>query len=341
MAKKTRNTVQLGFFVTIAIILFMVAAYLIGSYESMFSSALRISSVFHNVSGLQAGNNVRYSGINVGIVESLVILDDTTVQVNMKLDKKLQPFIKKDAVASIGSDGLVGSMLVNINPGKGKSTAVENGDIIPSYSRVGTNELLNTLGKTNENIELITNDLLLITKQIIKGKGTIALLLQDSQLADGLRQSVANLQATSNYLSASGRQLENIIAQVDQGDGLLSQLLYDTTVIDNLNTSISQIDTVADQLEPFLLELQQSANDISASSATLRATLEALNAGEGPAGAMLRDTAAANNLRQTLENLNEGTARFSENMEALQHNFLFRRYFKKQAKEKEKAGQEP
>lgn len=337
MAKRTRNTIQLGLFVTIGAMLFILAVYLIGSHENMFSPALRISSIFHNVGGLKPGNNVRYSGINVGTVESIDILNDTLVRVNMKLDRRVGPFIKKDAVASIGSDGLVGNMLVNISPGKGGAKPVEENSLIPSYSRVETDELLNTLGKTNENIELISNDLLRITQQITKGKGTIALLLQDSLLAANLSQSVANLRATSGHLAATGRQLEYLAAQAESGDGLLNQLLYDTTVIEKLNATLSQADTATAQLEPFLLEMQQAAEDISASSATLRATLEGLYAGEGPAGALLRDSAAANSLRQTLENLNEGSARFSENMEALKHNFLFRRYFKKQ----EKARQEP
>lgn len=334
MPKKTRNTVQLGFFVSIATLLFIAAVYLIGSHESMFSPALRISAVFHNASGLQPGNNVRYSGINVGIVERLVILNDTTVQVNMKLEREVGPFIKKNAIASIGSDGLVGSMLVNISPGKSQAKAVEDGDVIPSYSRIETDELLNTLGKTNENIELITNDLLLITQQMARGKGTISLLLRDTVLASNLRQSVADLRLTSAHLSNSGAQLQRLLARVEQGQGLLGQLLTDTTVIDNLNNSISQADTIAAQLEPIILELHRSAEAISASGTSLKAALEALNAGEGPATALLRDSAAANDLRETLQNLNEGSARFSENMEALQHNFLFRRYFKKQEKER-------
>ncbi|MCB0616540.1 MAG: MCE family protein, partial [Phaeodactylibacter sp.] len=174
MAKRTENTVKLGLFITIAVALFVAAAYLIGSQENMFGANLRISSVFSNVNGLQPGNNVRYSGINIGTVESITLLNDSTVQVNMKLDKKVQPYIKKDAVASIGSDGLVGSMLVNISPGKGAEPMLEEGDVITSYSRVETEELLNTLGKTNENIALISNDLLRITNYMTRGKGTLA-----------------------------------------------------------------------------------------------------------------------------------------------------------------------
>lgn len=339
MAKRTENTVKLGIFITIGAVLFIVAVYFIGNEENMFGANLRISTIFSNVNGLQPGNNVRYSGINVGTVESIVLLNDTTVQVNMKLEKKVRPFIKKDAIASIGSDGLVGSMLVNISPGKGNSGIVEEGDIIDSYSRVETDELLNTLGKTNENIALISNDLLRITSQMVKGKGTIAMLLRDTMLAISLRQSVLNLQATSAHLAAMGGELQQMMAEAKGSTGLLHQLLHDTTVISNLNSSIDQADTVAAQLGPFIREMQQSAESLSAASATLKAMLEELESGQGAAGLLLKDSAAAEDLRQILENLNEGAARFNENMEAMKYNFLFRRYFKKKAKEGE--GGEP
>ncbi|MCB0572421.1 MAG: MCE family protein [Phaeodactylibacter sp.] len=335
MANRTRNTIQLGLFVTIGVALFILSVYFIGSHKQMFRPALRVSAVFHNIGGLQPGNIVRYSGINAGTVENIEILNDSMVKVNMKLGLELKPFIKKDAIASIGSDGLVGSMLVNISPGKGGEKPVEEGDVLPSYSRIKTDELLNTLGKTNENIELITNDLLLITRQMTQGKGTVAMLLRDTLLATGLKESVEGLKAASGHIAATGRRLERLAAQVESGDGLLGQLLYDTTVIDNLNTSIAQADTIAAQMEPILFSLQQAAVDISASSATLKAALEGLQAGEGPAGTLLKDSTAAANLQQALENLHQGSARFNENMEALQHNFLFRRYFRKKAKAKE------
>ena len=332
MATKTENTVKLGIFITIAVALFIVGVYFIGSEENMFGANLRISTVFSNVNGLQPGNNVRYSGINVGTVESIMLLNDSTVQVNMKLDKTVQPYIKKGAVASIGSDGLVGSMLVNISPGKGAGGMVEEGDVIASYSRVETEELLNTLGKTNENIALISNDLLRITNYMTRGKGTLALLLRDTQLAIGLREAIFNLQATSRSLAATGGQLQRLTGEVEEGSGLLNQLLYDTTVITNLNASISQIDTLAEKAMPVLTELRRSAEDIAASSAILKSAMQQLAEGEGAATLLLRDTAFANNLEQTMQHIEEGTARFNENMEAMRHNFLFRRYFKKKGK---------
>ncbi len=332
MAKRTENTVKLGFFITVGVALFILAVYLIGKQENMFGENFHASSIFSNVNGLQPGNNVRYSGINVGTVEKIILLNDSTVEVRMRIEENVRPYIKKDAVASIGSDGLVGSMLVNISPGKGEAPMIEEGDVIASYSRVKPEELLNTLGKTNENIALISNDLLRITNYMTRGKGTLALLLRDTTLAIGLQEAIYNLQATSRYLSATGSQLQHLIGEVEEGSGLLNQLLYDTTVIANINTSISQIDTLAEKALPFLAELQRSAEEISASGALLKTAMEQLAEGEGAAALLLRDTAFASGLEETMKNIEQGTARFNENMRAMRHNIFLRSYFRKKRK---------
>lgn len=336
MAKKTIDTVKLGLFITMALGLFILAVYLIGSRQNMFGEHLRVSSVFGNVNGLRPGNNVRFSGINVGTVESIELLNDTAVQVNMKLEKSVQPYLKENAIVSIGSDGLVGSMIVNISPGEGAAGLVEEGAVLESYSRLETEEILNTLGKTNENIAVISNDLLRITQQLTKGEGTLALLLRDSSLALSFRRSIHNFQLTSAYFASTAEELNLIIKEVNQEQGLLGQLLYDTTVLANLNTSIDQVDTLAAQLSPTLMELNSVAEDIAIASRQLRSVVRKLQEGEeGLMPRLLHDTAYANRLESILENIDTGSMRFSENMKAMREHILFRRYFKKQEVEKE------
>lgn len=333
-----QTNVKVGLFVTIGAMLFIAAVYFIGSRQNLFGSTFTLHSVFGNVNGLQPGNNVRFSGINVGTVESITILSDSTVQVNMQLQQKVQPYIRKDALASIGSDGLVGSMLVNISSGKGKRPPVEDGDFIPSYRRVEAEDILNTLGKTNENIALISSNLLRITERLNKGSGTLAMLLRDSLLAEQLRGSLYNLRQTSYFLRSTGEQLDEMTTSIRQGEGLLGQLFTDTTTLDNLNASIDRIDTLLiEEAAPIFTDLQASAAEIAETSASLRQLIGRLDQGEGPLGVLLQDTAAAAELQQTIRNLEEGSRRFNLNMEALHHNFLFRPFFKKLEKEKERA----
>jgi len=128
MAKTKLENLKLGIFVVFGTLLLVTAAYLIGNRQNMFGKTIPISALFKDANGLQNGNNVRFSGINVGTVNKIEMINDTTIRVHMIIEEKMQNHIKKDAVATIGSDGLVGSMLINIVPGKGKTTHIGPGD---------------------------------------------------------------------------------------------------------------------------------------------------------------------------------------------------------------------
>ena len=104
---------------------------------------------------LQEGNNVRFSGINVGYVKKIEIINDMLINVEMNIDKSAMKFIKKNAVASIASDGLVGNMIVNITPNSGNVALAKSGDILKAEERLTTEDLLKTINKTNNNAEQI------------------------------------------------------------------------------------------------------------------------------------------------------------------------------------------
>ncbi len=124
MKKETGNTLRVGIFVIAGLTLFIAAIYLIGQNQNMFKKTFTISANFNNVSGLMQGNNVRYSGINIGTVKDITMVNDSTITVDMNIDEKMVKHIKKDAIATIGTDGLVGNMIVNIIPGGGTEDIV-------------------------------------------------------------------------------------------------------------------------------------------------------------------------------------------------------------------------
>ncbi len=339
MSKEKGYIYRLGFFVTIATILLIVGIYLLGENQNLFGSTVRISSIFSNVNGLQPGNNVRFGGVNVGTVDKIIIVNDSTLRVDMKIEESVKEHIKKDAIASIGSDGLVGSMVVNINFGRGNEVTVEDGDVLLSYSRLETTELLNTLGKTNENIAIISNDILRITKKMNRGKGTIAMLLNDSLMAFELRQSMTNIKSTTAYLNETGKLIKNIADQLQSGDGLVNTLINDTTIMTRIDGIVSQLEESPfyDQLDSTMQNLQLSSEKIASFTDELNQLILELNNGKGTLGVILKDSLMAEEFKQTLKNLNEGSVLLNEDLKALQHNFLTKKYFKKLEKEEKKS----
>jgi len=163
----------------------------------LFRSTFRVSGVFKDVAGLQAGGNVRFSGINVGTVENIDIVSDSSVRVEILIDESSRKFIKKDAIASIGSEGLMGNKILIINPGQGKEKEIQNNDIIKTVPPINMDEVLLSLKTTIDNTSKITKDLSKITNDIQTGKGTIGRLLMDKSLAQNFDSAIVNLKQGS------------------------------------------------------------------------------------------------------------------------------------------------
>lgn len=192
-AKKRGRTIKLGVFVTIGAALFIAGVYLIGEKQQLFSSTIRINGIFKDISGLQVGNNVRFAGVNVGIVENIEMVADTAVRVEMVIDDNIRKFIKRDAQAIIGSDGLMGNKIVIIMPGTTGQREIKDNETIATAAPVGIDEIMLNLKVTSGHAADITRDLSEITANIRAGKGTIGKLFMDTALAANVDQTIKNI----------------------------------------------------------------------------------------------------------------------------------------------------
>lgn len=321
MEKTSTQKIQLGFFVLIGLIIFVIAVYFIGDKQKMFGKTNHLETIFNNVNGLQIGNNVRYSGVNVGTVLGIEMINDTSIKVDMIIDKTIFKHIKKDAIASIGSDGLVGSMIINIIPGKGNKTTVEPGDVIGSVNRIRTDDILNTLSKTNNNAAQLTENLLKITTQINEGKGTMGLLLSNEDMAGDLKETIHYLKITSKGTAESVSNLNYLIHSLNNKDNVIG-VLNDPKVANNLRIIVEN--------------LSQSTKEINKVVDNLNQTILNVKDGKGTLNYLANNPKLVKQIDSTMTNVNKASIRLNENLDALKHNFLFRGYFKKQEKAKKK-----
>lgn len=322
---KTTNSQKsrLGLLVLIGTIIFIAGVYFIGQRESMFQKTFTISTYFQNVNGLQNGNNVRYAGIDIGTVKDIAMVNDSTIQVQLSMEEKIISHIKKNAIATIGSDGLVGNMIVNIVPGKEGSAAIENNDTISSYSRIRTDDILKTLNTSSENAALLTSDLLQITNSITTGRGTIGVLLNDTIMAEDLKKSIANVRQVSVKANRAINELNGLISSIKTGNqSVLGVVLNDTVSGRKLKDMFTHLESSGLKIESVLDSVKLIFDDFHSS--------------EGAYNYLVNDTSVVNNLESTLKNINEGTYKFNQNMEALKHNFLTRGYFRKLERQAEK-----
>lgn len=198
MKKNTNIKIKLGIFISLGIAVFIMAIYFIGERQQLFRSTFHISGIFKDVAGLQVGSNVRFAGITVGTVESIDIVSDSTVRVEIVIDESTRKFIKRDAIASIGSEGLMGNKILIINPGPGLEKEIQHNDIIKTVQPINLDEVLLSLKTTIDHTSQITYDLSKITSYIETGKGTIGRLVMDQTLARNIDEAIINLKLGSS-----------------------------------------------------------------------------------------------------------------------------------------------
>lgn len=322
MKKTAKEKLELGAFVIIGLLIFIVAIYFIGQRQNIFAKTFSISTNFNNVNGLINGNNVRYSGINVGTVKTITMINDSTINVVMVIDEKMINHIKKDAIATIGTDGLVGNMIVNIIPGDGINGPISSGDVIKSYTKIGTSDMLNTLSVTNENAALLTAKLLKIADAMADSKGTFGMLINDTMVSSNLKQTVKQLRITSIEASKSMKELNSIISSINFNESVAGTLL---------NDSLQSL-----KMKNIITNLENSSGEINDVITNINATITNVKEGEGALNYLSNDAEFVESLKETIKSINEGTDKFNQNMEALKHNFLTRSYFRKLEREQKK-----
>ena len=193
MKKSKGNKIRLGIFVSIGLALFIAGIYFIGKRQQMFRSTFRISGVFREINGLQVGNNVRFSGIDVGVINDIEMIADTAVRVDLSISESVRKFIKKDTKAIIGTDGLMGSKIVIITPGTHNQKVIQNNDFIATYEPVTIDDILFNLKIASSNAAYITEDISAIIGNIRWGKGTIGKLFMDTTFAKNIDKTIVNI----------------------------------------------------------------------------------------------------------------------------------------------------
>jgi phospholipid/cholesterol/gamma-HCH transport system substrate-binding protein len=322
--QELKQNIKLGAFVIAGIVLFMIALFYVGSESAFFNKTFTVSAVFRNIEGLKEGDKVWLSGVQIGTVKNVQIVAEGKVVVALSLRDKQNKFIKKDATASVGSDGLVGNKIVVIRPGN-SGAVIHDNDTINTFSPADTQELINIAKDVGSNTRSLTDELLLITSRINKGDGIVGELLHDGPLSHDLRLAIASLRAAGENTNQASRDLKHMLGEINSGDGLMAKLITDSTY--------------AQTFEQALNNVAEAGRNSRLMTEDLREVMSKLNNKDNAIGVLLTDTTFANKLRETLENAESASVKLDENMEAMQHNFLLRGYFKKQKKNEAEANQ--
>ena len=301
--------VRLGLFILLGTLIFVAFFYLIGSSSKLFSKNITLHTPFAHVSGLRSGDHVRFSGIIVGTVSNLQITTDTSVVVDMSVERRMLRFIRKDSKVEIKPEALIGDKMLVIYSGTKEFEHVKEGDYLEPMGSVHLEDVVYQLSGELRKAETIINNLVDITDKVNQGDGNVGRILNDSSIAMKLDQSADNfVQLTSN--------LKVLSEQLKDPNSDLGKLVYK----DNLTT---KMDSILVTLDRVVSNTEVATRDLAKTTAELNTTAMAINSGNGVVNKLLYDSAFADTLGMTISTLNETLIEIDAVATNLQHKKLF------------------
>lgn len=300
----------------------VLALYLMGTRKDLFSRAITISTDLAEVGGLREGNNVRYAGIDVGIVDAIEIINDTVVRVYMNIRVDDAVHIRSSAMASVGSDGLMGNKLVNLLPGDGPGEVIADGTSLRSVQRLDTDAMMRTLERTNANLAAITDDLRSVSERLNDPDNLVG-MLTDTAMGGVLRDAVHQLNAAAWNARSLTDGVNSLVADVEGGKGAIGVLLAD--------------DGAEADVRRMLAELHAASDTLGLAIGRIDRFSRSLENEKGLVHTLTRDTVMAADMRRMMIRLDTTTTLLNEDLRALQRNWLLRKYFKEQEKEERRS----
>ncbi|HWJ92795.1 MAG TPA: MlaD family protein [Flavisolibacter sp.] len=330
METKNKRGVIVGIFIFVALLIFIIGVLTLGGQHSLLKSSTSVKAVFDDVGGLTPGNNIWYAGVKVGTIREIAFDSSGKVIVSMSIEDKNKPYIKKDAMAKVGSDGLIGNKIIVLYGGSPAARQIEAGDVLNVQKALSTEDMMATLQENNRNLLSITSDFKTISGRLANGQGSIGKLLKDETLANNMEVALASIRQSAANAQRLTSGVADYTAKLQSKGTLANDLVTDTVIFSRLRAVSRQIDDLSRSASVVVENLKDASSGINKN----------LNNPNAPIGALLHDEETAKDLKQTIRNLQTSTQKLDENMEAIQHNFLLRGFFKKKAKDKEKEQKE-
>lgn len=312
-----KRAVIVGLFVLIGLLFFVGGVLIVGNLRNTFRDKMKVVSLFDDVNGLQKGNNIWFSGVKIGTVFSLQFYGESQVEVIMNIETKAQQYIRKDSKVKITSDGIIGKKILVIYGGTSKSKEVQDGDTLEVEKSFTSEDMINVFQENNKNILAITTDFKSISKKLAAGEGTIGKFLNDSSVYENISATTKSLKIASINAQLLINSLATFTTGLNKKGTLANELTTDTVIFNSIKSSVLQLHNIIDTAKVFIVSLKQTANNPNS-----------------PIGVMLHDKESGARLKETIKNLEIGSKLLNEDLEAAQHNFLLRGYFKKKAKDK-------
>lgn len=316
MSEKTnRRPIFVGLFILIGLSFLVAGVLIVGGMHSTFSRKISVTTVMDDIQGLQPGNNIWFSGVKVGTVHKIEFMKNSTVRVDMRINRESQPYIHKTSFVKVGTDGLIGNRILIIYGGNTSLPHIEDGDVLITRKSISTQDIMNTFEENNQNI-------LKLTKKLADSEGTIGKLLNSDEVYIDIASTIKSFQAAADEARQAITSLNKFSNRLNKEGTLVNDITTDTSTYAVLKNSVNKLEHTMDTLKTFVSKLKKNYQNT-----------------KSPLGVLMNDEKTAENIKSTISNLESSSKKLDQDLEGLQHSFLLKRYFKKEEKKKKSAKQ--
>ena len=319
---KNRRPVIVGLFILIGLSILVTTIFTMGGQKKTFVKSFKMHAIFKDVGGLLKGGNVWFSGVKVGTVKGILFHGLSEVEIIMDIEMDVQPHIRQDAMARLGTDGLIGNKIVVVYGGSATSPAIQDEGFLLVENALTTDDMMATLQANNANLLDITNNFKHISRNLDSGNGSLPTLLNSPELANKLNQAVENLDGTITDFRKVSRSTNTVFSNLINFSGNLNKpgtsihdLITDTTIYKGIKNALGRLDNSVQNLDLFTNNLKNEGKKLSSKNNVV--------------GLLLNDSSTAASLRTTIENMESSSKKLDDDLEALQHNFFLKGFFKK------------
>jgi len=312
---QNKRAVIVGLFIFLGLMFLLGGILIVGNIRETFNNKMKVISIFDDVSGLKEGNNVWYSGVKIGTVSNMNFFGKSQVEVVLNIATKAQQYIRKDAKVKISSDGIIGNKIIVIYGGTPDFAQVAVGDTLAVERTFTSEDVINTLQDNNENLLTITSNIKILTNKLVDGEGTFGKIMNDTSVYANINAATVALRNATVKADKMISSLATFSSSLNKKGTLANELTTDTIVFNSMKASVMKLQQMADTAKIFVTNLK--------------------NAGSNPnsaLGVLLHDKEAGAYLKESMKNLEISSKKLDADLEAAQHNFLLRGYFRKKAK---------
>lgn len=261
MIDTEKTQIRVGMFVFAGLVLALYIVFMIGGENQLFRSQYTLKASFEDISGLRVGAPIQLAGLKVGYVDGIDFpkeLKEKKIELTLKINRDNMERIRKDSVATINTQGLLGDKFIYISVGSAEAPVLEENSEIKT-----------------QNVESIFN---------LAEKGG-EILSDVKKASEAGRKFFEDMYSSKEDVRTILHSMKEIMQQAEKGDGLLHAMLYDPKgkeVIEKLSS----------------MDAGEVMKNFKDASKELKELLERVNRGEGTIGALLNDPAIYNELRE-------------------------------------------